>query len=101
MAYSTFPNKEVAAKICGDLVSEGVIACANIFPPHTSIYKWDGRLQNESECAAILKTDVKKQAELKEKIRAAHPYENPCLVFFPVSDGLPEFLNWVSAQSRS
>jgi uncharacterized protein involved in tolerance to divalent cations len=45
----------------------------------------------------ILKTAAAKKETLKEKIRGTHPYENPCLIFFEPEDGLPDFLNWLSA----
>ena len=98
IAYCTFPSKDVAESICRQLVSDGTIACANVFQPHTAIYAWNGAIQAEAECAAILKLNARKQTTLKEKIRATHPYAVPALVFLTVNDGLPEFVNWVYAQ---
>jgi len=99
LAYCTFPSEEAAYEICERLVNENVIACANVFPPMKSIYKWNGQLMKEPEWAAILKTSCLKQATLKERIRAIHPYAVPALVFLAVEDGLPDFLNWVYGQS--
>lgn len=99
MAYCTFPTKDVAEDICRQLVFEGTIACANIFQPHTAIYAWAGKIQSESECAAILKLNVRKQKALMEKVRDKHPYLIPALVFLPIEAGLPEFLQWVYGHS--
>ena len=99
LAYCTFPSEEVAHEICERLVAEGTIACANIFAPMKSIYKWNGQLMKEQEWAAILKTSHLKKAALKERIRAVHPFAVPALVFLPVEDGHPDFLNWVYGQS--
>jgi len=99
LAYCTFPSEAVAGEICERLVVEGIIACANIFPPMKSIYRWNNQLVKESECAAILKTSAFKTEALKERIRAIHPYALPALVFLSVPDGNPEFLNWVYGQS--
>lgn len=99
LGYCTFPNEETAKTICEILVNEGTVACANILGPMQSIYSWQGRTQHETEWPAILKTSQIKQATLKERIRAIHPYENPCLIFFPIEDGLPGFLSWVYTQS--
>lgn len=98
-AYCTFPDEDTARKICARLVEENTIACANLLGPMNSIYKWKGELQQEKEWAAIMKTSALKQATLKERIRETHPYENPCLVFLPVEDGLPAFLQWVYTSS--
>ncbi len=99
IAYCTFPSEQVAHDICERLVTEGTIACANIFGNMKSIYRWNNQLMKEDECAAILKTSVLKQEALKERIRAIHPYALPALVFLPVEGGNPDFLNWVYGQS--
>jgi periplasmic divalent cation tolerance protein len=99
LAYCTFPSEAVANDICERLVAEGTIACANIFPPMKSIYRWNNQLMKENEVAAVLKTSVLKREALKERIRATHPYAVPALVFLPVDGGHPEFLNWVYGQS--
>lgn len=99
IGYCTFPTKEVAETICRQLVTEQVIACANIFPPHTAIYGWQGRIETSAECAVIMKLNARKQSALKERVRATHPYSVPALVFWTIEDGLPEFVNWVYGQS--
>lgn len=99
LAYCTFPDEKTAQSICKQLVDENTIACANVFAPMQSIYKWQGEVKLEKEWAAILKLSRLKQATLKERVRALHPYEIPALVFLEVEDGLPDFLRWVSHQS--
>lgn len=98
-AYCTFPNEAIAEQICERLVAEGLIACANIHGPVKSIYKWNGRLNKEAEWIAVLKTTSLKRVALKERIRAIHPYTNPCLVFLTIEDGLPDFLKWIYAET--
>ena len=97
--YCTFPDEATAERICEVLVAEGIIACANISAPMKSIYKWNNTLHKETEVAAILKTSALKQATLMERIRAIHPYANPCLVFLDIDGGLPDFLKWIYNQS--
>jgi periplasmic divalent cation tolerance protein len=97
--YCTFPDEATAERICEMLVAEGVVACANIHGPIKSIYKWQGRIQREAEYVAILKTRSFKKGALMERIRATHPYANPCLVFLDLDGGLPGFLNWISTES--
>ena len=99
LAYCTFPDETTAENICTRLTAESTIACANILGPMTAIYKWQGQLAREKEWSAILKTSVLKRATLKERVRALHPYTNPCLIFLNIEDGLPDFLTWIYAQS--
>jgi periplasmic divalent cation tolerance protein len=98
-AYCTFPNEATAEQICEALVLENLIACANIFGPVKSIYRWGGKLNKEQEWVAIIKTSALKQVALKERIRAIHPYTNPALVFWQIEDGLPDFLKWIYAET--
>lgn len=99
VAYATYPDKETASQICERLVSEGTVACANIFEPHVAVYRWNERLMRDSEVAVLFKTSALKKAALMERVRATHPYQNPCLVFLKVEGGLPGFLQWVYSQS--
>lgn len=99
IGYCTFPSEASAAEICQAMVAERLVACANIFGPMRSLYSWGGRMNDEREFVAILKTRADRCGRVKERMRSLHPYTNPCLVFWPLEDGLPDFMNWVSAQS--
>ncbi|MBX3021448.1 MAG: divalent-cation tolerance protein CutA [Bdellovibrionales bacterium] len=99
LAYCTFPNDDVATRTSEQLVAEGLVACANIFPAHKAVYRWQNQLQHESEVAVVMKTAASKKAALKERILAIHPYQTPALVFVKIDDGLPGFLQWIYTQS--
>lgn len=98
-AYCTFPDAATAEKICEMLVLEGHIACANLLGETQSIFKWKGKLQKEREVAAILKLTSVKRKTLLERIRGVHPYSNPCVVFWSIDDGSPDFLKWIYSAS--
>jgi len=98
-AYCTFPNEAIAEQICEMLVVEGHIACANMLGETKSIYKWNGHLQKEREVAAILKLASSKRKTLLERIRGVHPYSNPCVVFWTIDGGSPDFLKWICTAS--
>ncbi|MGI4852275.1 MAG: divalent-cation tolerance protein CutA [Janthinobacterium lividum] len=97
--YVTFPNHEIAMDICGSLLEDNLIACANIFSPHTSLYKWDGNINQELEIAAILKTRFDLYDQVQQKILSFHPYKCPCIVMTSLENGNPEFLKWIDEQT--
>lgn len=99
IGYCTFPDHATAEAICHELVTQNLIACANIFAPHTSIYTWLGKVEQSQEVASLFKLNARKQTSVVEKIRAKHPYTVPALVFWSAEGGAPEFLNWVYGQS--
>jgi|GEM_PF-5559955 len=70
LIYITFPSKEEAVKIATKLVKDRHVACANIHSGVTSIYEWEGKVEQNEEVTAILKTSdslVDKVIELVTK----------------------------------
>ncbi len=96
VVFSTFPDEATARKICAALVAEGVVACANILPQVTSIYRWQGELKEEGETLAILKLPAGGFPALEEKITAMHPYDVPEIVAIPVAAVNGKYLAWVA-----
>lgn len=95
LALSTFPDIETARRIARELVTENFAACANIIPAVESIYRWQGKLEQENETLVLFKTTADRSAAFQEKLKSLHPYEVPEIIFIPVSAGLPAYLRWV------
>ena len=100
VVFSTFPDEATARIICAALVAEGLAACANILPPVTSIYRWQGELKEEGETLAILKLHAEGFVDLEKRLTALHPYEVPEIVAIPVAAVNPGYLAWVRDGQR-
>lgn len=98
--YVTTETVEDAHRIGAALVESHLAACANILPGMTSIYRWQGAIQRNSEVVLILKTRAELTDAAVAKVKALHPYQCPCAVALPISGGLPDFLNWIDAETR-
>jgi periplasmic divalent cation tolerance protein len=96
VVFSTFPDEATARTICAALVAQGLVACANILPPITSIYRWQGELKEDREILAILKLPSQGFPALEEKLTALHPYEVPEIVAIPVAAVNEKYLAWVN-----
>ena len=96
LALSTFPDAETAQRIAEQLVREHFVACANILPSVQSVYEWQGRLEKTEETVVFLKTTSTRWPDLQVKLKSIHPYDVPEIVAVRISDGLPEYLRWVS-----
>ncbi len=94
--YMTASNREEAVKIGERLVESKLAACINIFENMTSIFMWEGKLEQGTEVAFIAKTTAGKIPELVEAVKSMHSYDVPCIISLPVSDGNPDFINWIS-----
>lgn len=92
----TAPDRDTATRITRSLVEERLIACGNVVPGLTSIYRWDGEVQEDPEVLVILKTDAETLPELLRRAPELHPYEVPELLALPVTEGLPSYLEWVA-----
>ena len=95
LALSTFPDAETARRIAEQLVTEHFVACANILPGVQSIYHWQGKVEKASETIVFFKTTESCLAAFQAKLKALHPYDVPEIVTVRISDGLPEYLQWV------
>ena len=100
LALSTFPDRETAQRVSNQLVAEKLAACANILPAVESIYRWKDKVETGNETLVIFKLSEDRQSAFQEKVRSLHPYEVPEIIFFPVSNGLPEYLHWVADSCR-
>jgi periplasmic divalent cation tolerance protein len=94
--YMTAGNLEEAQRIGRELVAVGLAACVNILPQMSSIYVWEGKLEEASEVVMIAKTVETRVADLIARVKTLHSYSCPCIVSLKVEDGYPPFLEWVA-----
>ncbi len=98
LVYITTPNVAEAKKIASALVQEKLAACANILPQISSVFYWNGGLQETDESLLLLKTSQNKFTALQQRVKELHSYELPCIVALPITAGLPNFLAWVKQE---
>ena len=91
---STYPDKKSITKIANELVQNNVVACVNI-TKISSIYSWQGKIENASEYLALFKTTQKNKKSLKEKIKATHPYEIPEIAEINIASINQSYLKWI------
>jgi periplasmic divalent cation tolerance protein len=99
LVISNLPNRDTAMKLARRLVEERLAACVNLLPGCTSVYRWDGALEEAQEIPVLIKTRAARYAEVEALIRSEHPYELPEIIAVPVVRGLPEYLDWVGEET--
>ena len=99
LVYVTASSRDEALKIARATVEERLAACANVLVPITSIYWWEGKVQEEGEVSFILKTRADLVAALTQRIKALHSYTCPCVVALPIAGGNPDFLAWIDTET--
>ena len=98
LVFVTAPDSNTAAELTKTLIEENLVACGNIVNGIRSIYRWEGKVCDDTEVLVLLKTLERAVPRLKERLVELHPYECPELLTVSVADGLPDYLSWVREQ---
>ncbi len=99
LVITNLPDAEAAGQLARRLIEERLAACVNQFAPCASTYRWQDRVETETEVPLLIKTTKAAYPRLEQLIRAAHPYELPEIIAVPVTAGLPDYLDWVSRET--
>lgn len=67
----------------------------NVLPAVTSFYRWQDRLEQDSEVLLVIKCAVHSWQALHDFVLGEHPYDNPELIAVPVIRGSGKYLDWV------
>lgn len=89
------PDPVAAESLVRALLEEKWIACGHILPAGVSLYEWEGKTVRDSEVNVLLKAPDTDREGLVDRIRNGHPYTVPEILIWPVSDGNPDYLEWV------
>ena len=96
MIYCTCPDIETADRISRQLIRQHMAACVNQVTGVTSIYEWEGKIQQSNEVMIIIKSTEKRFDSIKKLVSEEHPYELPELIAVPITQGLPDYLEWIN-----
>ena len=98
--YVTTADEAEAETIARALVSERLVACANILGAMRSFYWWQDAVQDDREVALVLKTRRAKTDAVIARVRELHSYDCPCVVALDIAAGNPPFLEWIVSETR-
>lgn len=96
---TNLPDSGSAFNLARAVVELRLAACANVLPPVTSCYRWEGRQEEAVEHPVLMKSTRERYPALEAAIRARHPYSVPEIIAWPVTEGLPAYLAWVESET--
>ena len=96
----TCASADEAKRIGATLVEARLAAGVNVIPGMTSLYWWQGRIEEGLETVLIAKTRDTLLDVLTERVKALHSYQCPRVVAFPVHAGNPDYIAWIEAETR-
>jgi periplasmic divalent cation tolerance protein len=99
IVLTTFGADADATAIARTLIDERLAACVNILPPMTSIYRWQGKVEQEREQQMVIKTASDRIVDLQARLQQLHPYELPEFLVVDAT-GSDAYLAWVGESAR-
>jgi periplasmic divalent cation tolerance protein len=95
VVLTTVPTGSKGEEIGRTLVEERLAACVNVLAPMTSVYRWRGAVERESEQQMIIKTTRNRVPALQARLAALHPYELPEFLVLSVADSNSAYFEWI------
>jgi periplasmic divalent cation tolerance protein len=96
LVLSTAGSEEEARKIAHGLVERKLAACVNIVPRITSVYRWQGKVEEAEEYLLLVKTAAEKFGAVREAIAELHSFEVPECVAISIAEGSQAYLDWIT-----
>uniref|UniRef100_A0A4W5JTJ0 CutA divalent cation tolerance homolog n=1 Tax=Hucho hucho TaxID=62062 RepID=A0A4W5JTJ0_9TELE len=98
-AFVTCPNEQVAKDLARGIVEKKLAACVNIVPKITSVYEWQGKIQEDSEVLLVsIHTSFYSCFDIDLQclyMLSNHPYEVAEVISLPIEQGNPPYLKWL------
>jgi periplasmic divalent cation tolerance protein len=83
------------------LVDERFAACVNRIQSIRSVYRWQGKVEENEEELLIIKSTRNLFAGLERRVRELHSYSVPEIVALPIVEGSQGYLEWLREQLSS
>ena len=96
LVFMTAASGEEAARLADMLVGAHLAACVQILPEMESVYRWQGKIERQSEVLLLAKTTRTRFEELEREVRALHSYDTPEIIAVPLTAGSTPYLEWLT-----
>jgi periplasmic divalent cation tolerance protein len=95
LVMTSVGTEQQAVEISEELIARRLATCINIVPCLRSIYRWKGKVCEDTEYLLLIKTPKKLFEDVSSAIREFHSYELPEILALPVSAAEENFHRWV------
>ena len=101
LVWCPFGDKESAVAVIETLLNEKLIACANILPGVTSVYRWQGAVAQDEEVGVLCKTRAELLDAATQRIAELHPYETPAVLGWIAGSTPDVTLEWLAGEVQA
>ncbi len=101
LVHTTCSSREEAERLARALVESRLAACVAITPGVTSVYRWQGAIEQSEEWALTIKTRRGLFDALKAELSRLHSYQVPEILAVPVLEGSEAYLAWMDEELQA
>ncbi len=95
LVLTSVGTEQQAVEISEELIARRLATCINIVPCLRSIYRWKGKVCEDTEYLLVVKTPRRLFDRVSEAIRELHSYELPEILALPVDAAERAFHEWI------
>ena len=88
-----------ARPLARELVEQRLAACVNIVSGVTSIYRWQGGVEEEGEQLLVIKTIDANVDSLRDALLMQHPYDVPEFIVLTIASTSEAYGAWLLESS--
>jgi periplasmic divalent cation tolerance protein len=88
---AAFDARALARELCDARLA----ACVNIVDRIQSVYRWEGKVEEDAEQLLLIKTSDERVEALREALFARHPYAVPEFVVLPIGATSDAYGAWL------
>jgi len=97
----TVRDQEEGRRIAEALVARRKAACVNMVPQVSSMFRWEGKTEDEKESLLIVKSRAELFPQLEALVRELHSYEVPEIIALPIVRGHGAYLDWIGEETEA
>jgi periplasmic divalent cation tolerance protein len=98
---TTLSTREQAVALARGVVGERMASCVQIIGPITSVYRWQGDLEETAEFLCLMKAPSERMSDLVAFVTERHPYDTPEITTVDSASVDERYLAWAKAETRS
>lgn len=95
---TTTASREEADRLARELIDRRLAACVQVLGPITSIYRWQGVVENSEEWQCVAKTDGHHWESVRGALAELHSYDEPEIIAVPIAAGSASYLDWIRGE---
>ena len=96
---TTLESREQALSLARDAVEARTAACVQVIGPITSVYRWQGEMEETEEFLCLLKAPSEGLERLVQFVRERHPYDTPELTAVGSTFVDERYLAWARSET--